>query len=30
LDGTGLSLDPADLEKTFRVLTLYALNDELQ
>ena len=28
-DGTGVSLDPADLEKTFRVLTLYAVNDLL-
>jgi hypothetical protein len=29
-DGTGISPDPADPEKTFRVLTLYALNDELR
>ena len=29
-DGTGISLDPADPKKTLRVLTLYALNDELQ
>jgi hypothetical protein len=28
-DGNGISLDPADPEKTFRVLTLYAINDEL-
>ncbi len=29
-DGIGVSPDPADPEKTFRVLTLYAINDELQ
>ena len=29
-DGTGISRDPADPEKTFRVLTLYAINDELR
>ena len=29
-DGTGISPDPADPEKTFRVLTLYTTNDELQ
>jgi hypothetical protein len=29
-DGAGISPDPADPEKTFRVLTLYAINDELQ
>ncbi len=28
-NGTGISPDPADSEKTFRVLTLYAFNDEL-
>ena len=28
-DGIGVSPDPADPEKTFRVLTLYAINDEL-
>ncbi len=28
-DGTGLSPDPADPEKTFRVLTLYAVDDVL-
>jgi Protein of unknown function (DUF3768) len=28
-DGIGLSPDPADLEKTLRVLTLYALDDVL-
>ena len=28
-DGTGMSLDPADPEKTFRVLTLYAVGDLL-
>jgi hypothetical protein len=28
-DGAGLSLDPADPEKTFRVLTLYAVGDLL-
>ena len=29
-DGIGVSPDPADPEKTYRVLTLYAINDELQ
>jgi len=29
-DGTGTSANPADPEKTFRVLTLYAINDELR
>lgn len=29
-DGIGVSLDPADPQKTFRVLTLYAINDELR
>ena len=28
-DGTGVSPDPADPEKTFRVLTLYAIDDVL-
>ena len=28
-DGTGLSPDPADPDKTFRVLTLYAFDDVL-
>ena len=28
-DGTGFSLDPADPDKTFRVLTLYAIDDVL-
>ncbi len=28
-DGTGVSLDPADPEQTFRVLTLYAMDDVL-
>ena len=28
-DGTGISPDPADPERTLRVLTLYAINDEL-
>jgi hypothetical protein len=28
-DGTGVSPDPADPEKTFRVLTLYAIHDVL-
>ena len=28
-DGTGLSPDPADPHKTFRVLTLYAIDDVL-
>ena len=28
-DGTGVSPDPADPEKTFRVLTLYTVNDVL-
>jgi hypothetical protein len=28
-DGTGVSPDPADPEKTFRVLTLYAVDDVL-
>jgi Protein of unknown function (DUF3768) len=28
-DGTGVSPDPADPEKTFRVLTLYAIDDLL-
>jgi hypothetical protein len=28
-DGTGLSPDPADPDKTFRVLTLYAIDDVL-
>jgi hypothetical protein len=27
--GIGVSLDPADPEKTFRVLTLYAVDDLL-
>jgi hypothetical protein len=26
-DGTGVSLDPADAQKTFRVLTLYTVGD---
>lgn len=30
LDGTGVSSDPADPEKTFRVLTLYAAHDVLR
>jgi hypothetical protein len=29
-DGTGVSLDPADPDKTFRVLTLYAMDDLLR
>lgn len=29
-DGIGLSPDPTDPEKTFRVLTLYAINDLLR
>ena len=29
-DGTGNSTDPADPEKTFRVLTLYAVDDLLR
>jgi len=29
-DGTGVSPDPADPEKTFRVLTLYAVDDLLR
>ncbi len=29
IDGTGTSLDPADPEKTFRVLTLYCAGDVL-
>lgn len=29
-NGTGISLDPADAEKTFRVLTLYAIQDVLR
>jgi Protein of unknown function (DUF3768) len=29
-DGTGVSPDPADPEKTFRVLTLYAIDDLLR
>ena len=29
-DGPGISRDPTDPEKTFRVLTLYAINDELR
>ena len=29
-DGNGISLDPADPEKTFRVLTLYAIADRLR
>jgi hypothetical protein len=29
-DGTGISPDPADPKTTLRVLTLYALNDELR
>jgi hypothetical protein len=28
-DGTGISPDPADPDKTFRVLTLYAIDDVL-
>jgi hypothetical protein len=28
-DGTGISPDPADPQKTFRVLTLYAVDDVL-
>jgi hypothetical protein len=28
-DGTGISPDPADSDKTFRVLTLYAIDDVL-
>jgi hypothetical protein len=28
-DGTGISPDPADPDKTFRVLTLYAIEDVL-
>jgi hypothetical protein len=28
-DGTGVSPDPTDPEKTFRVLTLYAVDDVL-
>ena len=28
-DSSGVSLDPADPEKTFRVLTLYAVDDVL-
>ena len=28
-DGTGVSPDPADPEQTFRVLTLYAIDDVL-
>jgi hypothetical protein len=28
-DGTSLSPEPADPDKTFRVLTLYAINDLL-
>jgi hypothetical protein len=28
-DGTGISADPADPERTFRVLTLYAIDDVL-
>ena len=28
-DGTGISPDPADPDKTFRVLTLYAVDDLL-
>jgi Protein of unknown function (DUF3768) len=28
-DGTGVSSDPTDPEKTFRVLTLYAIDDML-
>jgi hypothetical protein len=28
-DGTGTSSDPADSDKTFRVLTLYAIDDVL-
>jgi hypothetical protein len=28
-DGTGVSPDPTDQEKTFRVLTLYAVDDVL-
>jgi hypothetical protein len=28
-DGTGISCDPADPDKTLRVLTLYAIDDVL-
>ena len=29
IDGEGVSLDPSDASKTFRVLTLYTLHDVL-